>query len=86
MTISTIALGLAVILSVVYTLLAMTAYSHVVTEKRVKLSGLLALTLWWPFYDIYDSKAQRLRFYGKALLPITAAAYVAWGLSKVGVM
>lgn len=78
---SSIALTVAIVLSLLYTILAVIAFTHVNKEKTNPLTpGLLALTFWWPFYDIYDESAQRLRLYGKMILPIAIVAYVLWGM------
>lgn len=80
---SSIALFCAVFLSVLYAILAAMAFSH--TDKR-KLSPLfpqlIALTFWWPFYDMYDERGKKLCKYGRIILPIAIAAYVVWGIKR----
>lgn len=81
MSLSSIALTVAIVLSLLYTMLAVIAFTHVSKEKTIPLMpGLLALTFWWPFYDIYEEPAHGLRLYGKIILPIVIAAYVLWGV------
>lgn len=79
-----LALVLAVLLSVLYTALAFIAFGRVKQEKKASLSDrFLALTLWWPFYDdLYDESARKLCLYGKFLFPVTAAAYVVWAVLR----
>ena len=77
-----ISLGVAVLLSIVYGALAIRAHAHVDKGKMIKASpSLLALTAWWPFYDMYDDVGTRLCVYGRFLLPIIAGGYIYWGLS-----
>jgi hypothetical protein len=79
MNISSLALFLAVSLSVVYVILAIVAFTHVDKSKTAPLaSRLLALTFWWPFYDLYDNSARRVCFFGRIILPAAVAAYVIW--------
>ena len=79
MSLSSFALILAIGLSALYVILAFVAFSHVNKEKTTRLiPGLLALTFWWPFYDIYDQSGRRLCFYGRILLTIAIAAYLLW--------
>lgn len=79
MNISSLALFLAVSLSVVYVILAIVAFTHVDKSKTAPLAPrLLALTFWWPFYDLYDNSARRVCFFGKIILPVAVAAYVIW--------
>jgi hypothetical protein len=76
-------LALAALLSVVYFGMGFIAYHHVKPEERGQRDSnrLLALTLWWPFYGrIYDESVRRLRVWGMILLPIAAAAYLAYFL------
>lgn len=63
--------------TVLYVVLAILAFTHVDVEKKSKVSGgLLALTFWWPFYDLYDAEGKQLCKYGKILLPIVVVIYV----------
>lgn len=79
MRLSALALTIAILLSFLYAGLAFAAFTHVNKEKTTPLTPRwLAMTFWWPFYDIYDDSAQRLRLYGKIVLPIAIAAYVVW--------
>lgn len=79
MSISSLALFLAVSLSLVYVVLAIIAFTHVDKSKTNMLAPrLLALTFWWPFYDLYDDSARRLCFFGKIILPVAVVAYVIW--------
>jgi len=82
MNISTFSLTLALILNVIYVILAIAAFAHVIEEKKVKQSDrMLALTFWWPFYDdMYDESGQKLCKFGKILLPITATFYIVWAV------
>jgi hypothetical protein len=79
MTFSSVALGVAVLLSAAYTALGLMAYQHVNKEKIDALTPqLLAITLWWPFYDMYDEEGGKLCKYGRVVLPLAIAAYVVW--------
>jgi len=78
MTLSSLSLTLAILLSLLYTALAFVAFSRVKQEKKVsQWNRLLSLTLWWPFYDdLYDESARKVRLYGKLLFPIIVVAYI----------
>lgn len=79
MSISSLALFLAISLSVVYAVLAIIAFTHVDKSKTDMIAPrLLALTFWWPFYDLYDDSAKRVCFFGKIILPVAMVAYVIW--------
>lgn len=83
MTLSSLALATAISLNVIYLVLALVASSHVKKEKTSPMMpALLAVTLWWPFYDIYDESIRRIRPWGIVLFVVTAGAYVAWGLTR----
>jgi len=85
MSITSLILTIAIVLSFVYTLLALVAFRYVKPELKEKQHvHLLALTLWWPFYDIYDSSGQALCKYGKVLCLLDIVAYVAWGVMNYG--
>lgn len=80
MSLSALALSVAILLSFLYVRLAFTAITRVDKEKTTPLTPrLLAVTFWWPFYDIYDESAGGLRLYGKVILPIAIGAYAVWG-------
>ena len=80
MSLSSLALSVAILLSFLYVGLAFIALTRVDKEKTTPLTPkLLAVTFWWPFYDIYDESGRRLRLYGKIILPIAIAAYAVWG-------
>lgn len=67
----------AVVFTVLYVVLAILAFNHVIQEKKSKFSGgLLALTFWWPFYNMYDEYGKKLCIYGKVLLPATVITYI----------
>lgn len=70
-------LTLAVLLSFAYVALAFVAFGRVKPEKKAdQWDRLLALTLWWPFYDdMYEASARKLCLYGKMLFLIIVAAY-----------
>jgi len=73
-------LAVAIVLSIGYVAMAFAASSHVKPEKRDSrgVNRLIALTLWWPFYtDLYDEAGLRLCPYGRLLLFVAVAAYVA---------
>lgn len=81
MSLSALALTLAILLSLLYVGLAFVAFTQVDKEKTTPLTPrLLAVTFWWPFYDIYDESVGRLRLYGKIILPIAIVAYAVWGM------
>jgi uncharacterized membrane protein len=75
------ALACAIGLNVLYLVLCLAILLHAVAERRAQQShGLLAFTLWWPFYgDLYDGSKQlkRLRMLGCIVLLAAASAYVA---------
>jgi hypothetical protein len=79
MNISLIAPYLAMLLSVVYVILAIVAFANVDKSKTVPLfPRLLALTFWWPYYDIYDASVRKICIVGKIILPVAIIAYVMW--------
>ena len=79
MALSSLALAVAVSLGVVYVVLGVVAFNHVITEKTTSLVPRAAsLTFWWPFYDIYDEQGRKLSVYGKIVFVLTIAAYVLW--------
>jgi hypothetical protein len=79
---ASLTLALAVGLSLIYCGLSLAAFPHIKPEKRKdQREWLAALMLWWPFYaDLYDGseRERRLRLYAKLILPVTAAAYIAY--------
>lgn len=78
MALSSLMFTVAVLLSFVYVALAFVAFGHVKPEKKAgQWDRLLALTLWWPFYDnMYEASARKLCLYGKLLFLTIVAAYV----------
>ena len=79
---SAAALVIAVLLSFGYVGLATVAFRHLLPQHRSdEMQRLLALTLWWPFYDIYDAGAKRVRRVGMVILVLGVVAYLTWGLS-----
>ena len=80
MTKASLALTVALSLSVLYGVLAIIAFSHIKAEEKSRQSyWLLVMDVWWPYYgNKYDESARRACFYGKLLFPIIVASYVAW--------
>jgi hypothetical protein len=83
MNISSMAFTVGVVLGVLYAVLGFVAFFHVEAEKRKKQSvRLLSITLWWPFYDIYDESVRKLCLFGRFLMPIAVAAYIVSAIYK----
>lgn len=83
MRLSSLSLTIAIVLSLLYVTLALVAFTHVSKTKTSSLAPkLLALTFWWPFYDMYDESGRKLCLYGKIILPLTIAAYVLWAVES----
>ena len=60
MTLPSLALAVAVSLSVMYIALGVIAFNYVITEKTIPLvPRATSLTFWWPFYDIYDEQGRK---------------------------
>lgn len=80
---SAVALSAALVMGLVYLALAIAAFRHLTPEARGKeRQRLLALTLWWPFYDLYDARAKNIRRAGTVTLLLCAACWIAWGMVK----
>jgi hypothetical protein len=78
MSLSSLALAVALILNATYLVLAFAAYGQIKPAPRRHGSlRLLAFTFWWPFYDLYSWRATRLRIAGILVLVATVSAYVA---------
>lgn len=78
MALSSLMMTLAILLSFLYVALAVVAFGRVKPEKKAtQWDRLLALTLWWPFYDdMYDASARKLCLYGKILFLVIVATYI----------
>ena len=76
-------LTIALTLNIFYLGLAMVAYQHLRPENRASESTrLLALTLWWPFYDVYKKSAKPYRILGAFILIACIGAYTSWAIIK----
>ena len=74
-------LAVAIALNIAYLILAFAAYPHMTAESKASQTNrVLALMLWWPFYDVYDENGRRFSFWGKVLLPVCVGAYAYWML------
>jgi hypothetical protein len=75
---SSVLLGIAIILSIVYGALAVAAFGHMKPEHRSSdVDRLLAFTPWWAFYDdLYRPSAKRYRVAAIVILVLCVAAYV----------
>lgn len=73
------ALAIAVTLNLAYAILGIIAFTHADRKNDSGLSPILSLTLWWPFYNIYDEHGKRLCTAGRLTLLLTGAMYlIAW--------
>ena len=73
--------ALLFILAVIYLFMGLTAYSHTIKDNRT--DKILAISPWWAFCtSIYDDFGQKLSKYGKAILVIEAAGFIAWTLLR----
>lgn len=77
MSLSSFAFFLAVLLGLIYVGLGVFAYLHVDKSKTTQFfPRLLALSFWWPYYDLYDDSVKTVCFIGKIILPVAVAAYI----------
>lgn len=70
-------LVLALGVNAVYAGLGIAAFSRAKGDSGMGLSRLLALTLWWPFYDIYDDGSS-LRKAGLIIFFVMLLLYGSW--------
>ncbi len=80
MSIADSVLAFAVILNIGYVVLSFIARANV-DEKKLEQSGVtsfVALTLWWPFFPIYNEKGSRLAIYGLTLFVMVILAWATW--------
>ena len=74
-------LTIAIALNIAYVILAFAAYTHMTPENKAsQTERVLALMLWWPFYDVYDDTGRRFSSWGKVVLPVCVGAYAYWML------
>ena len=74
---STSFLIVGIVLGVTYAILGVCAYFHVDETKIEPMAPrILAVSFWWPFYDLYDDAGRKLCVYGRIIFPFAIAAYV----------
>lgn len=80
MTMTSLTLVSAVMLSVLYGILGSLALRHVKPEEKGRLAHqLLMMDPWWPYYgEMYAESGRKLCLAGKALFPIVVTMYVLW--------
>lgn len=78
MSVKGMALGIGVVLSIIYTILALVAYSSMrEDEKNKEDTRFLAFTFWWPLYDVYEKSVNKIRIIGIIVL---LAAMISYGV------
>lgn len=77
MSLSSFAFSLGVLLGIIYVGLGVFVFLHVDKSKITLLfPRLLALSFWWPYYDLYDDSVKTVCLVGKIILPVAVAAYM----------
>jgi len=78
MSVAGAAFTVAVLLSLAYVAMAVVARRCMKAEVQANdMQRLIGLMLWWPFYDVYEPQASRLRAAGVVVLCLGVVAYVA---------
>ena len=80
MKLSSLLLIFATTLGVIYLLLAFVAMRHIKQEKKILLSKIWPMYLYyWPFYgDLFLDSAKKLRRFGFVVLVGSIVTYMSW--------
>lgn len=80
MKISSLLLILATLFGIIYSLLALAALQHIKQEKKILLSKIWPMYLYyWPFYgDLFLDSAKKLRWFGFLAMVGSIVTYVFW--------